>query len=257
MGAMKKIIIKIGSSALLQGAQNLSRRHMLRLVEQIAHLHNQGLQIILVSSGAVATGQKLLNSLPQKQAHASIGQLKLIQMWSELFAQFDLHVGQVLLTKDNFYQCNRDHTKCTLDSLIQHQIIPIINENDAAATIKSRIGDNDSLAALVATLIGADTIILLTDLEGFYTADPRFNPDAELISQVHFIDKKTFALAGGTSTSYGTGGMITKIQAAQIAIKSGIQTIIASSDRPNVLIDLVEGKQIGTRFLIENKEVMQ
>lgn len=260
MKSMKKIIIKIGTSTLLQGTQRLSRRTMLGLVQQIAHLQNKGLQIILVSSGAVATGKEVLNSptisaLPLKQACASIGQIKLMQVWSELFALFDLQVGQVLLTKDNFSSHGREHTKCTLDSLMQHSIIPIINENDAAATTETRIGDNDNLAALVGSLVEADTIILLTDQEGLYTADPRSNPDAKLISCVKYIDKEIYSLAGGSATACGTGGMITKIEAAQHAAKSGTQTIIAFSGRPNVLLDLLEGKQIGTRFLA-NKEVL-
>jgi glutamate 5-kinase len=175
-----------------------------------------------------------------------------MQVWSELFSLFDFPVGQVLLTKDNFSKPNRNVTRDTLHCLLQHQIIPIINENDTVATQETRIGDNDNLAALVAQLIGADTVILLTDQEGLYTADPRLNPDAKLISCVKNIDENIFALAGGSSTSCGTGGMKTKIEAALLASKSGTQTIIASSNRPNVLVDLFEGKQIGTLFLKES-----
>lgn len=246
---MRKIVIKVGSSTLTQGAQTLSRRYMLGLVQQIAHLKSQGLAVVLVSSGAVATGRELLNSAkaPSKQAFASIGQVKLMQTWVELFSLTDLQAGQVLLTKEDFSQPRCELTRCTLNSLLEH-IIPIVNENDTMATQDTRIGDNDNLAALVAHLIEADAIILLTDQEGLYTADPRHNPNAKLISVVQSIDETIFAFAGGSSTSVGTGGMTTKIEAAQFALRAGIRTIIASSNRPNVLIDLVEGKQIGTWF---------
>lgn len=256
MKAMHKIVIKVGSSTLTQGTQNLSRRYMLGLVQQIAHLKSQGLQLVLVSSGAVVTGKELFNipkdcSLPSKQAFASIGQVKLMQTWAELFSLLDLQVGQVLLTKDDFFNPKLYLTRDTLNSLLQH-IIPIINENDTMATTETRIGDNDNLAALVARLIGADTVILLTDQEGLYTSDPRLNPDSRLISVVKNVDQTIFALAADSSTSLGTGGMTTKIEAAQMASQSGIRTIIASSSRPNVLIDLVEGQQIGTLFLAQD-----
>ncbi len=262
MKAMHKIVVKVGTSTLTQGTQRLSRRSMLGLVQQLAHLQNQDLQIVIVSSGAVATGQDSLNSYPMdrsplsKQTLASIGQIKLIHAWSELFALFDLQVGQLLLTRDDFSKQGRRLTCDTLNCLLQHRIIPIINENDTTATMETRIGDNDNLAALVADLICADTLILLTDQEGLYNADPRLHHDAELIPVVNQIDGAIFALAKGSSTSLGTGGMMTKIQAAQIASQSGIQTIIASSFRPNVLIDLAEGKSIGTLFLEESKKMI-
>lgn len=256
MKGMHKIVIKVGSSTLMQGMQTLSRRYMLSLVQQIAHLKGQGLQLVLVSSGAIVTGRELLNSdkvtqsMPSKQAFASVGQVKLMQTWLELFSLLDLHVGQVLLTKDDFSNPRCDFTRDTLNCLLQH-IIPIVNENDTIATQTSRIGDNDNLAALVANLIEADAIILLTDQEGLYTADPRLNPEAKLIPVVRCIDETIFALATSPSTSVGTGGMTTKVEAAQMASRAGIRTIIASSTHPNVLIDLVEGKQLGTLFLAE------
>lgn len=256
MKGMHKIVIKVGSSTLTQGMQTLSRRYMLSLVQQIAHLKGQGLQLVLVSSGAVVTGREFLSSakvsqsIPSKQAFASVGQVKLMQTWLELFSLLDLQVGQVLLTKDDFSNPKSNFTRDTLNCLLQH-IIPIVNENDTIATQESRIGDNDNLAALVAKLIGADTIVLLTDQEGLYTADPHLNPDAKLIPVVRCIDETIFALATGSFTSVGTGGMVTKIEAAQLASRAGIRTIIASSIRPNVLIDLVEGKQLGTLFLEE------
>lgn len=254
MKGIHKIVIKVGSSTLTQGMQTLSRRHMLSLVQQIAYLKGQGLQLVLVSSGAVATGRELLNSVkmapsaPSKQAFAAIGQVKLMQTWLDLFTLLDLQAGQVLLTKDDFSHPKRTLTRDTLNCLLEH-IIPIVNENDTIATQACRIGDNDNLAALVAHLIEADAVILLTDQEGLYTADPRFNSDAKLIPVVRCIDESIFALATGSSTSVGTGGMVTKIEAAQFASRAGIRTIIASSARPNVLIDLAEGKPLGTLFL--------
>ena len=257
MKTINKIIIKVGTSALLQGTQKLSQRYMLGLVQQMAVLRNKGLHVILVSSGAVAAGKGLFNAckidkpVPSKQACASMGQVKLMQAWSDLFSLYDIQVGQVLLTKDNFSKRNRWETGNTLNSLLQHDILPVINENDTVATAESRVGDNDNLAAWVAQLIGADTIVLLTDQEGLYTADPRFNPEAQLISCVPIINEEIYAFAGGTATACGTGGMITKIEAAQRAARSGARTIIAPSARPNVLLDILEGKQIGTLFLEE------
>ena len=258
MKSMQKLVIKVGTSTLTQGSKKLSRRFMLGLVQQIAHLQNQGLQVVLVSSGAIAAGRELLNapqicrSLPSKQMFSSIGQVKLMQTWSELFALFDLHIGQVLLTRDDFSDRKRYlNARDTLNCLLQHRIVPIINENDTVATKEIRVGDNDNLAALTANLIEADAVILLTDQEGLFTSDPRRNENATLIPVVSRIDESIFSLAGSSSTSLGTGGMITKIEAALTASQSGTRTIIASSSRPNVLIDLVQGKQIGTLFLEE------
>lgn len=252
------MVVKVGTSTLTQGGKKLSRRYMLGLVQQIAQLHQQGMEVVLVSSGAIAAGRESLNfpkvdrSLPSKQMFSSIGQVKLMQIWSELFSLFDLHAGQVLLTRDDLSNRKRYlNARDTLNCLLMHQVIPIINENDTVATKEIRVGDNDNLAALVANLIEADAIILLTDQEGLYTADPRFNKDAKLIPVITRIDESIFALAGGSSTSLGTGGMTTKIEAAQVASQSGTRTIIASSARPNVLIDLAAGQPIGTHFMEE------
>jgi glutamate 5-kinase len=258
MKTMQKIVVKVGSSTLTRGSQKLSRRYMTSLAEQIACLHEQGKQVVLVSSGAVAAGRELLQfpkmdrSLPAKQMFASIGQVKLMQAWSEVFSIFDLHVGQVLLTREDFSHRKRYlNARDTLTCLLRHQIIPIINENDTVAIKESKVGDNDNLAALVANLMGADAVILLTDQEGLYTADPRFDPKAQLIPIVEQVNETIFALAGGSVTSLGTGGMLTKIEAAQIASQCGTRTIIAASSRPNVLIDIVQGKAVGTLFLEE------
>ncbi len=258
MKNIQKMIVKVGTSTLTQSGQKLSRRYMLSLVQQLVQLQSQGIQVVLVSSGAIAAGRELMNfpkvgrSLPAKQMFSSIGQAKLMQTWSELFSLFDIQVGQVLLTRDDFSDRKRYlNARDTLHCLLQHQVIPIINENDTVATKEIRVGDNDNLAALVGNLIEADLVVLLTDQEGLFTKDPRLNSDAKLIPIVEHINESIFALAGGSSTKLGTGGMVTKIEAAQIASQSGTRTVIASSARPNILIDLAQGKQIGTLFLEE------
>lgn len=257
---MHKLVIKLGTSTLTQGTKQLSRRYMLEMVRQMVHLREQGKQIVLVTSGAVAAGRESLGHptverhWPSKQMFASIGQGLLMQIWTDLFGLFNVHVGQLLLTRGDFSNRTRYlNMRDTLYCLLRHGVVPIINENDTVATKDIRVGDNDNLAALVANLIAADRLVLLTDQEGLYTADPRQNPDAQLISTVKHIDDSIFNLAGGSSTSIGlgTGGMFTKIQAAHLAAQSGTSTIITSSSSPQVLLDIAEGKAIGTLFLAE------
>jgi len=247
MDGFKKIIIKLGTSSLTQGMESLCRRFMLGLVQQIAALQAEGIQCILVSSGAVATGQSLLCHSHPKPVLASVGQIKLMQVWSELFSLFDLQVGQILLTRDDFSTGKKETAELAIEGLLQSGIIPILNENDTTVTKESRIGDNDNLAVLAGKLVEADLVVLLTDQEGLYTANPRLHPDAKLISAVDLINEALFALATGTS-SQGTGGMATKLEAAQLALDAEIQMVIAHSSRPNVLIDLAKGLSIGTLF---------
>lgn len=230
---MKKIVIKIGSSSLT------SRKFMLNIVQQIAELKSKGIKVVLVSSGAVATGKEVLGnaSFASKELFASIGQIKLIHTWAELFSLFDLQVGQLLVTKKDIETLGD-----TLNHLLEH-VVPIVNENDP---VGCSIGDNDNLAAYLADIIHADTVILLTDQEGLYTADPRLDPEAKLLTLIQSIDEGIMGFAKGSSSTLGTGGMATKVQAAEKGLNSGIRTIIASSNRPNVLLDLAEGKHIGT-----------
>lgn len=257
---MNKVVIKLGTSTLTQGTKSLSRRHMLEMARQIAHLHEKGKKVILVTSGAVASGREVLRhppverSLPSKQMFAAVGQVKLMQTWTELFSLFDINVGQLLLTRGDFSNRKRYlNIRDTLTCMLSHGILPIVNENDTVATQEIKVGDNDNLAALVANLIAADRLILLTDQQGLYTADPRHNPDAKIIPVVKHIDESIFELAGGSSIKLGlgTGGMRTKIEAAHLASQSGTSTSIASSALPNILADIVEGKQIGTLFHAE------
>jgi glutamate 5-kinase len=233
---------------------------MLEIARQVVHLREQGKQVVLVTSGAVAAGRELLGHptieryWPSKQMFASVGQGRLMQIWADLFGLFNVNVGQLLLTRGDFSNRKRYlNIRDTLYCLLRHHVLPIINENDTVATKDIRVGDNDNLAALAANLIAADRLILLTDQQGLYTADPRQNPEAKLIPIVKQIDEAIFSLAGGSSAALGlgTGGMVTKIQAAHLAAQSGTSTTIASSQSPNVLIDIAEGKSIGTLFLAQ------
>ncbi|MFI0435475.1 MAG: glutamate 5-kinase [Parachlamydiaceae bacterium] len=257
---MNKFVIKLGTSTLTEGTKKLSRRSMLEMARQIVYLREEGKQVILVTSGAVAAGRELLGHptveryWPSKQMFASVGQGRLMQMWADLFALFNVNVGQLLLTRDDFSNRERYlNIRDTLDCLLKHNVLPIINENDTVATKNIRVGDNDNLAALIANLIAADRLILLTDQQGLYTADPRQNPDATLIPLVKHINDAILNLAGGSSASLGlgTGGMVTKVQAAQLASQTGTSTIIASSSIPNALIEIAQGQSLGTLFVAE------
>ncbi len=250
-----RIIVKVGTSTLTGGTPHLNRQRMLEIVQQIAHLHQQGHEIALVSSGATAAGRDRLNfpdfgrSVPAKQMLSAVGQGRLMHYYSELFDIFSIVVGQVLLTRDDLSSRVR-YLNCrdTLVTLIERRIIPIINENDTTVTSDVRVGDNDNLSAMVATTVDADLLIILTDMPGLFTADPRKRPDARLIPLIERIDEQTYALAGGTGTSLGTGGMITKIEAAHTASRSGVMTVLANGNEENVLLRVVAGEDIGTRF---------
>ncbi len=258
----QRIVIKLGTSVLTNGGRKLSQRRMLELARQIAHLHDTGHQLILVSSGAIAAGRDALNypdrhpSLPVKQMLAAVGQGRLIQLYQELFSLFEMVVGQVLLTRGDI--ANRTgylNARDTLLTLIAQRVLPIINENDTIATDEIRVGDNDSLSALVANLVDADLLILLTDQQGLYTADPRTHPDATLVPKVERIDDSILALAGGASSELGTGGMITKLRAAQLAGRSGTTTVIASGELHDVLNLILRGDSIGTTFTASTTHV--
>lgn len=252
---MALIVIKLGTSTLTNGTKRISRRHMLGIIEQAAGLREKGHQVVIVSSGAIAAGRELLNypelgrTVAAKQMLAAVGQGRLFQIFSELFSIFGITVGQVLLTRGDLN--NRTgylNARDTLLTLIGTGVVPVINENDTVATEEIRVGDNDNLSALVANLIDADLLILLTDQDGLYTADPRTDPTATLIPVVEQIDESIFRLAGGTSTGLGTGGMITKLQAAQLASRSGTTTVIANGKHPDVIQAVANGDPVGTLF---------
>ncbi len=251
----QRIVVKLGTSVLTGGTAHLDRAHMVELVRQCAQLHQQGKDIIICTSGAIAVGRERLgfpvlpSTLNTKQMLAAVGQSRLMQVWEELFDLYNLHVGQILLTRSDVEHRRRFlNAHDTLQTLLEHKIVPIINENDAVSTEEIKVGDNDNLSALAAVLGEADLLLLLTDQPGLFTADPRTHPDAELIPEIHTIDDNVRKLAGGSGTSLGTGGMATKLQAADIARRSGIDVVITSGRAPNVILRNVTGEGTGTRF---------
>ncbi len=251
----QRIVVKLGTSSLTGGTLRLHRQRMLEIVQQIAALHQAGHEMILVSSGAQAAGREKLDflelprSVPAKQMLSAIGQSHLMRIYSDLFDIFRIIVAQVLLTRDDLSHRSRYlNARDTLQTLIDQRLLPIINENDAVATEEIRVGDNDNLSAMVASALEAHLLVLLTDQPGLFTEDPRKNPDAQLIDVIDHIDDDTFSLAGGVGSSVGTGGMFTKLQAARIATRSGVPTVIASGSAPNVLLRLLDGESVGTRF---------
>jgi len=230
----KTIVVKLGTSVLTSGTAKLDRAQMVEIVRQCALLHQQGHSIIVVTSGAIAAGKEHLNmphieaTIANKQMLAAVGQGQLISEWENLFRIYGLHVGQMLLTRADLDDKGRFlNARDTLNTLLKHRITPIINENDAVATREIKVGDNDNLSALVALLADADQLILLTDQKGLFTADPRNNPDAQLISEVDEITDAIHELAGGSVGGLGTGGMATKIEAATVANRAGIDVVIA------------------------------
>jgi len=256
MAQHQKLVVKVGTSTLTGGTPYLNRQRMLEVTQQLARLHQRGVNPILVTSGAKAAGAERLKfpdlgrSLPSKQMLSAVGQSRLMHHYSEMFDIFDIVVAQVLLTREDLSHRTRYlNARDTLTMLIEQRIVPIVNENDTVATNEIRVGDNDNLSAMVAATVDADMLVILTDQPGLYTADPRTSPDAQLIHEVQRIDETIAALAGGTGTRLGTGGMATKIEAAQIATRSGIPTVIASSTEPDVLARILKGERIGTRFV--------
>lgn len=251
----RRLVVKVGTSVLTGGTKGLNRPRMVELVRQIARLLTQGHEVVLVSSGAVLAGRERLSypqlghDIPIKQMLAAIGQGRLMHVYEQLFEIYDLPVAQVLLTREDLRDRHRYlNARNTLLALLERQIVPIINENDAVATEEIRVGDNDNLSALVANLVEAELLILLTDMAGLYSADPRVDPQAVLIPEVTRIDAEIYRLAGGARSGQGTGGMLTKVQAADLATRCGSDVIVACGDVDGVLLRLVNGERLGTRF---------
>lgn len=251
----KTLVIKLGTSVLTQGTRALNRAHMLEIVRQCAQARQVGHSIIVVSSGAIAAGREHLSypELPavvaSKQLLAAVGQSKLIQVWEQLFSIYEIHIGQMLLTRADLEDRERFlNARDMMRALLDNGIVPVINENDAVATNEIKVGDNDNLSALAAILANADSLLLLTDQEGLFTADPRSCPDAELIPCVEHIDDSVRLLAGGSVSGLGTGGMFTKIQAAEVATRAGISVVIASGGNPSCIGKVLAGNAVGTLF---------
>ena len=228
---------------------------MVELTRQCARLHSQNCDVIVVTSGAIAAGREQLGypalapTIAAKQMLAAVGQSRLMRVWEGLFEIYGLVVGQMLLTRADLADRDRFlNARDALQALLEHRVVPIINENDAVATAEIKVGDNDNLSALVAVLAEAGCLLLLTDLDGLYTADPRTHPDAQLIPEVRHIDSTLAAVAGGSVSGLGTGGMTTKLQAAEIARSAGIDVVIAAGSAPDVIMRVAAGDSIGTHF---------
>lgn len=254
-----RVVVKVGTSTLAHTGGRLNIRRIELLCKVLSDLKNAGNEILLVSSGAIGMGVGKLglsgrpDDMPGKQAAAAVGQCELMYVYDKLFGEYHHTVAQLLLTADDIQDERRSkHVHDTLERLLSWGALPIINENDAVSTdeigIQTTIGENDTLSAIVAKLVQADKLILLSDIDGLYSADPRKNEDAELIPLVEKITPQILALAGGSGSSLGSGGMATKIKAANIAMSSGVEMIIANGEKPEVLYDIFEGKAVGTRF---------
>lgn len=255
-----RVVIKVGTSTLTHQNGNINIRRIEMLCKVISDLKNSGLEIILVSSGAIAMGVGKLGlknkpqDIPSKQAAAAIGQCELMYVYDKLFQEYNHTIAQILMTGADFENEERyENFRNTLDRLLEFGVLPIINENDTIATAEIKVGDNDTLSAITAISINADILILLSDIDGLYTADPRQNPDATLIPLVNEIDDHILELAGSAGTELATGGMVTKLHAAQLCMNEGLDMIIANGSNPSVLYDIFDGKLIGTRFVGKEK----
>ena len=250
-----KIVVKIGTSTLAHATGRLNIKRIEQLCKILSDLKNAGHEIILVSSGAIGMGVgKLgLSTRPRdvagKQAAAAVGQCELMYIYDKLFSEYNHTVAQILLTADDLRQADRHQNfENTMQKLLEMAVLPIINENDTVATEEIEIGDNDTLAAIVAQSVRADLLILLSDIDGLYTADPHKHADAQLIADVYALDDSILALGGSAGSSLGTGGMATKLRAAQIATAAGCDMIIANGAYPEALYRIADGEAVGTRF---------
>jgi glutamate 5-kinase len=250
-----RLVVKVGSNTLTAGGDSLNRPGMLELVRQLVGLVKEGREVVLVSSGAIAAGREALGlsrhgrDIPFKQVLAAVGQTRLMQAWDQLFSLFGVTIAQTLLTRADL--ADRQgylNARNTLIALLERHVVPVVNENDVVAVEEIRIGDNDNLSALVANLIDADLLVLLTDQAGLYTADPRRDPSATLIAEVPVISQSILALAEGAGTARGTGGMLTKVHAARVATESGVSVVIADGSSEDVLRRAADGEPVGTRF---------
>mgnify|MGYP000687571549 CR=1 FL=1 len=253
-----RIVVKVGTSTLAHSTGRLNIRHTEELVKVLSDLKNAGHEVILVSSGAIGMGVGKLSlsarptDMSSKQACAAVGQCELMYTYDRLFSAYDHTVAQILLTGvDIEHASRRENIQNTLARLLELGALPVINENDTISTEEIAVGDNDTLSAIVAATVSADLLVLLSDIDGLYDGDPRKNPDAKLIPTVETVDERIIALGGGSGSSLGTGGMATKLLAAQIAVGAGCEMVIANGEKPELLYDIVAGKPIGTRFLVK------
>ena len=255
MSTVSLVVVKIGSSTLVDADGSLDRDFIRSLCDQVSRLVSEGTRVVIVSSGAAAAGRDVLGfserptDMPTLQACASAGQARLTQAYADVLAERGIPCGQVLLTRRDVM--DRDaflNARTTLGRLIDLGAVPVVNENDTVSTAEFAFGDNDMLGALVSALVGADLYVICSDVDGLYTANPQEDPKATLIERVEEVDQRLTALAGGAGTSFGTGGMSSKLRAARAMLAAGIPTVICRGRRPDVLLDVVAGKGIGTRF---------
>ncbi len=263
-----RVVVKIGTSSLIHaetGKVNLIAID--RLAYTLSALKNQGVQVILVSSGAIGVGLDRMKmkarpeAIADQQALAAIGQLELMNLYTQRFSDYGTQIGQLLLTHDVFdFPVSRQHVLDTIDALLTRGVIPVINENDSVATDeldhKTTFGDNDQLSALVATQVGADTLIVLSDIDGLYDRDPNKFADAQILYEVEHLSKQVLLSAGGTSTRFGTGGMVTKLRAAERMIRSNGQMILANGADPRIILRVLSGERVGTWFGSHVKEAV-
>ena len=251
-----RIVVKIGTSTLAHSTGRLNIRRIEELCKVLSDLKNAGHEIILVSSGAIGMGvgklslSKRPEDIPTKQAAAAVGQCELMYTYDKLFTEYNHNVAQLLITapdiEDGVRKLNFHNT---LERLLELDVLPIVNENDTVSTDEIEIGDNDTLSAIVTANVNADLLVLLSDIDGLYDSDPHKNRDAKLIETVSEINDDIMKLAGDKGSALGTGGMITKLNAAKIATEAGCEMVIANGENPCVLYDIAEGKKVGTRFL--------
>ena len=261
-GSGMRIVVKVGTSTLAHATGRLNIQRMEKLCKVLSDLKNMGHEIILVSSGAIAMGFGKLNlserpkDVPTKQASAAVGQCELMYIYDKLFTEYNHTVAQLLITAPDIEEggVRKQNFHNTLARLLELGALPVINENDTISTEEFGIGDNDTLSAIVAVTIQADLLILLSDIDGLFDGDPRKNPDAKLIDTVEKIDEHIISLGGGSGSNLGTGGMATKLRAAQMATAAGCEMVIANGQSPEVLYDVAAGKRVGTRFLAKRDE---
>lgn len=256
LASARRVVVKVGSSLVTNEGKGLDHAALARWAEQIAQLVDGGKQVVLVSSGAIAEGLQRLGfrtrpkALNELQAAAAVGQMGLVQAYESIFRQHGLHAAQVLLTHEDLADRSRYlNARSTLLTLLEMRVVPVINENDTVSTDEIKLGDNDTLGALVTNLIDADCLVILTDQKGLYTADPRKHPDAQFVHEAKAGDPELERMAGGAGSNVGTGGMLTKILAAKRAARSGAHTLIAWGREENVLLRMSQGERIGTQLI--------
>ncbi|WP_239254785.1 glutamate 5-kinase [Listeria ilorinensis] len=264
----KRIVVKVGTSTLMHPNGNINLRTIEKLAQVLAELRNEGREVILVSSGAIGVGCRKLRidkrptTIPEQQAIAAVGQNELMHIYSKFFGEYGYPVGQVLLTRDVIdYPTSRKNVMNTLETLIRQGIIPIVNENDTVAVEEiehiTKFGDNDRLSAIVAKLVDATLLIMLSDINGFYESDPSVNPLAEMFDEIHAITPEIEQLAGGKGSEFGTGGMLTKLAAADYCLRSDRMMLLTNGQDPAVIFDILDGQRVGTLFAAEFQKEME